>query len=96
MRTKEAYLDAMRAAFTPPDSFRPLHELAKAEIAQGTSAETLLEWHREARKRYPDEEDTVLEVMDCLVGWCAAEMRLSPPSLPPLPAGLPTPEGKPE
>jgi hypothetical protein len=72
--------DDMLSAVESPEGFGALRELVKRLLADGLSAETILEDLSQIRALVPEEvEDLILDVMDQLVGWCPPQLRLVPP-----------------
>jgi hypothetical protein len=73
-----------REALTSEQAFITLHGIIRKLLAEGYTKETLykeLEGFRntlleEKSGKESAEEDTVMDVMDCLVGWCAPHMKL--------------------
>jgi hypothetical protein len=65
-----------------PDPFGQLREVVRGLLVAGHEREALLNELQayvvdELRPDGRDEdEDVILDVMDCLVGWCGPDMRL--------------------
>lgn len=67
--------DQIRAGIQQTTPFDALYNVVVTLRAQGTSADALMETLEALRSQVTDEqEDILLDVMDCLVGWCAAHM----------------------
>ena len=73
--------EKLEAALRSPEPFLQLRALAADYLQQGESREAVLD--RFERVQTPlraagreADEDVVLEVMDCLVGWCSPHMKL--------------------
>ena len=71
-----------------PQPFEALRDLATHLFEQGIDQPTVLAAFEQARQALREagrerEEDLVMDVMDCLVGWCGPHMRLPPADSPP-------------
>jgi hypothetical protein len=63
--------------------FEDLRQLALALASEGHTPPSVLQLFEQARtllqvQQRERDEDVVLEVMDCIVGWCSAHMALFP------------------
>jgi hypothetical protein len=86
MQTSTAFLGKVADVIARPEVYAGLRALATQELTEGTARESLMEWLEEARERFPDHEDTILDVMDCLAGWCGPHAKIDPlPSSRPFP-----------
>ena len=57
--------------------FENLHEAAIAVRKQEVSKESILEALESLRSEVDEEaEDTILDVVDCLVGWCSPHLKI--------------------
>jgi hypothetical protein len=61
--------------------FDALHTFARSLIAEGYDQDRLLQVFEAKRSRLRSanreaDEDIIMEVMDCIVGWCGSHMRL--------------------
>ena len=79
---KQRLYEQLDGALRSADPFGQLRELLRGLLAAGHDREAL---YAEMQRYVVDElrvvgrdedEDVVLDVMDCLVGWCASHMRL--------------------
>jgi len=88
MPLEECFEEALR-------STEPLHELRSLALrlsSQGQDKTAIVAKFEEARRHLREanresDEDVVMDVMDCLVGWCSPQMRI------PLQAGEPRADG---
>lgn len=72
---REAMINAVESA----QGFDQLRSLAQKFLDEGVPADQLLEDLDQIRALVSEEiEETVLDVMDLLVGWCAPRFRLVP------------------
>lgn len=72
--------DEMLTAVEHAEGFERLREVVKRLLDEGTPGAVLLEDLSQIRGLVsPEDEDSVLDVMDLLTGWCAPEFRLVPP-----------------
>jgi hypothetical protein len=63
--------------------FDDLRQLALTLVNEGHTPPSVLQLFEQARtllqaQQREQDEDVVLEVMDCIVGWCSAHMALFP------------------
>ncbi|MGC8642322.1 MAG: hypothetical protein ACP5XB_20870 [Isosphaeraceae bacterium] len=68
-------------ALNSPEPFQQLRSLAARMLHEGYARTAVVEHFEEARQRLRQadreaEEDVVMDVMDCLVGWCSPHMKL--------------------
>ena len=71
----------MQDALSSPDPFNQLRSLVQRLEAQGHDQPAILNLFEQTRQHLRQagqdkEEDVVMEVMDCLVGWCSPHMKL--------------------
>lgn len=72
--------DRMLVAVEHVEGFEPLRAVVKRMLDEGIAGDALLEDLSQIRGLVsPDDEETVLDVMDLLTGWCAPQFRLIPP-----------------
>jgi hypothetical protein len=79
MKLEESFEQALRS----PDPFVQLRSLAVQLFAEGQSQEAVVARFESARQQLREagreaKEDTLMDVMDCLVGWCGPHARLGP------------------
>ena len=72
----ESFEQALRSA----DPFLQLRSLAEQVFAEGQSQEVVLACFESAREHLREtsreaDEDTLTDVMDCLVGWCGVALK---------------------
>ena len=93
-------IDSIEQALRSADPYQQLRALAEHLFAQGQDTDTVLTLFETARgqlraaNRKADEE-VLMDVMDCLVGWCGPAARLSPDSAPSADGQADTPRGAP-
>ena len=68
-------------ALRSPDPFEGLRSLAVRFSAQGQDQMEIVAKFEEARRQLREasrdsDEDVVMDVMDCLVGWCSPHARI--------------------
>jgi hypothetical protein len=73
--------ECFERALRSPDPVIQLRSLALHLSAQGQDRETIIERFEETRQqlRQADretDEDVLMDVLDCLMGWCSPEMKL--------------------
>ncbi len=73
--------ERIEQAFQSSDPFQQLRSLALELLDQGYDKSSVVERFQEARQHFREadresEEDVVMDVLDCLVGWCSSQMRL--------------------
>lgn len=71
----------LEKALKDPQPFVQLRNLVQQWLAQGQDRQMILDRFEQARLPLRTEgreadEDVLLEVMDCLVGWCSPHMKL--------------------
>lgn len=72
--------DRMLDTVEADDVFEMLRAVAKQLLDDGVSSNGLMEDLRQIRGLVStNDEDSVMDVMDLLVGWCAPEFQLNPP-----------------
>ena len=76
MTLLEREQQALSAALSHDELVMRLRVLVKQEMAAGTSRDEVLAALDELRKRDPDREDIVLDVMDFVVGWSSPHVSL--------------------
>ena len=75
-------LDAnFEKALRSSDPFGELRRLAQQALDKGCEVATVREQFEHARQQLrdaarEDDEDVVMEVLDCLWGWCSPHLRL--------------------
>jgi hypothetical protein len=75
-------LDArIQVALSSPEPLEQLRTLVRSLQSQGRDQSTILALFETARQQLreadrQDDEDVLLEAMDCLVGWCSPHMSL--------------------
>lgn len=73
--------DLMLQAVESDSGFEDLHDLTRRFLDEGTPSEVLLDDLGQIRGLVSEDlEETVLDVMDLLVGWCAPSAKLTPRS----------------
>jgi hypothetical protein len=70
-------------ALNGPGAFERLRALVKQLQADGQDQAAILELFERTRQHFREadqeaDEDMVMQVMDCLVGWCSPHMSLEP------------------
>lgn len=71
----------MLHAIESGSGFEDLRDLTQRFLDEGTPPEVLLDDLAQVCGLVPEhQEETVLDVMDLLVGWCAPSARLTPRS----------------
>jgi hypothetical protein len=71
--------EAMMKAVESPQAFGRLRDLVKQFVDEGVPPDQLLDDLSQIRALVSEEtEESVLDVMDLLVGWCAPEFRIIP------------------
>ena len=73
--------ECFERAFRSSDPMGQLRSLALNLSAQGQDRETIIERFEETRKELRQanreiDEDALMDVLDCLVGWCSPSMKL--------------------
>jgi len=68
-------------ALLSPEPLRELRSLALRLSSQGQDTAAIVAKFEEARGQLREanresDEDVVMDVMDCLVGWCSPQMRI--------------------
>jgi hypothetical protein len=71
------------AALNSDDPFGQLRSLVRTLQSQGKDQAVILQLFEQARQQLRAEgrahdEDVLMDVMDCLVGWCSPPMSLKP------------------
>jgi hypothetical protein len=74
--------EAVEQALRSTDPFDHLRSLVQDRLSQGEDQASLLAQCDTIRQRLRDsnreaDEDALMDVMDCLVGWCGSHMDLS-------------------
>jgi hypothetical protein len=96
-------LETIERALHSPSPFDELRSLVKQLFADGQDDQQVYDLFESVRGQLRREgrevqEDVVMEVMDCLVGWCSPQQVLkreggssvTKPPVPPAPCSLPT------
>ena len=70
-------------ALRSSDSVQELRKLALHLFTEGQTREAVLDFFEQARQQLRQvsretDEEAVMDVMDCLVGWCSPGMELPP------------------
>jgi len=78
--TFEESLERALRSRTPGSELR---SLAEAFLARGEDQSAVLQRFEKARQQLRQagreaDEDAVMDVMDCLVGWCSSHAKLAP------------------
>jgi hypothetical protein len=73
----------IRQAFESAEPKTSLFSLVHSLKAAGLNQSSVLELFEQARREFREsdreiEEDIVMDVMDCIVGWCSPQARLFP------------------
>jgi hypothetical protein len=73
--------ERIEQAFQSSEPFQQLRSLAIQLLDQGYDRSSVIERFKEARQQLREvdresEEDVVMDVLDCLVGWCSPQMRI--------------------
>src|SRR5262245_23172202 len=79
--------DSINQALRSSDPYRQLRSLVESLFAKGQSTDTVLTLFETTRRQLREagrqsDEDVLMDVMDCLVGWCGPDARLSPDPAP--------------
>ena len=79
--------NSIEQALRSDDPHQQLRSLAQRLFAQGQDTDSVLTLFETARAQLREadreaDEDVLMDVMDCLVGWCGPAARLSPDSAP--------------
>ncbi len=74
---------SIEEALRSPEPLSHLRLLAKELFSRGAGQEKVLAFFEDARQALREagreaDEDAVMDVMDCLVGWCGPHMKLEP------------------
>ncbi len=80
MQVDESIEQALRSS----EPFHSLRSVAQQLFSQGKDSPAVLAVFERARQQLREagreaDEDAVMDVMDCLVGWCGSHMKLVPP-----------------
>ena len=75
--------ESIEQALRSAKPFEELRRLVMHRFAQGEDKEAVLKKFERARQVLREanrerDEDVVVDVMDCLVGWCGSHMKLPP------------------
>ena len=75
--------DSIEQALRSGDPYQQLRSLVQRLFAQGQDTDSVLALFETARQKLREagreaDEDAVMDLMDCLVGWCGPNARLSP------------------
>ena len=78
-----AISDVIERALRSPEPFEELRATAAALFAEGRTEKAVYDLFEDARAQLrasgrEADEDVVMEVMDCLVGWCSPHQELKP------------------
>jgi hypothetical protein len=74
-----SYLDALASCVTSRNSLETLYGRVKELAAAGVQQKDMLHVLETLRGKLPaDHEDIVLEVMDCVSGFCQSQWRIYP------------------
>jgi hypothetical protein len=73
--------ERIEQAFQSSEPFQQLRSLVLKLLDEGHDRSSVVERFEEARQHFrkadrESEEDVVMDVLDCLVGWCSPQMRL--------------------
>jgi len=77
--------ESIERALHSAEPFKELRSLVMYRLSQGEEKKAVLETFEKARQHLRQtnremDEDVLMEIMDCLVGWCSPQMRLPPDS----------------
>ncbi|MBY0232999.1 MAG: hypothetical protein K2W96_27270 [Gemmataceae bacterium] len=75
MNDEEWFLAEVEAVLGMPAPHRPLRELAEKQLGQAARG-AVLDLFQLAVHRFPQAEDTILDIMDALAGWCHPAWRI--------------------
>jgi hypothetical protein len=75
--------ESSEKALESPDPFKELRHLAIQLLSTGQDQAGVLAVFEKARQELRqanrgEDEDVIMEVMDCLVGWCSPSLKLPP------------------
>ena len=78
-----AIADVIERALRSPEPFEELRAIAAALFAEGYTEKAVYDLFEDARAQLrvagrEADEDVVMEIMDCLVGWCSPHQVLKP------------------
>jgi hypothetical protein len=74
---RDKLVQILKDSGTREEAIRTICTLSSKALKDGEKRETILANMEELRKSVSDEqEDILLEVMDCLVGWCSPHAKL--------------------
>jgi hypothetical protein len=78
-----ALKESIEKALESPEPFKELRHLAVQLLSKGQDQTAILAVFEKVRQELRQgnrgqEEDVIMEVMDCLVGWCSPHMKLPP------------------
>src|SRR5579872_3278156 len=78
-----AIADVIERALRSPEPFEELRATAAAWFAEGRTEQAVYDLFEDTRAQLrvagrEADEDVVMEVMDCLVGWCSPHQVLKP------------------
>ena len=73
--------ERIELALHSPEPFEQLHALAVSLLDQGSDRETLIQDFKQVQRQLraadrENEEDVLMDVLDCLVDWCSPHMRI--------------------
>jgi hypothetical protein len=92
-----ANADVIERALHSPEPFEQLRATAAAWFAEGRTEKAVYDLFDDARTQLrvagrEADEDVVMEVMDCLVGWCSPHQVLKPTAVAPTVNGHGSPD----
>src|SRR5438132_13661773 len=92
-----AIADVIERALRSPEPFEELRTTAAALFAEGLTEKAVYDLFEDARAQLrmagrEADEDIVMEVMDCLVGWCSPHQILKPATVTPTVNGHSSPD----
>jgi hypothetical protein len=73
--------ERIEVALHSPEPFKQLHALAVDLLDQGSDRATVIQDYKRVQDRLraadrEAEEDVLMDVLDCLEGWCSPHMRI--------------------
>jgi hypothetical protein len=77
--------ERIELALHSPDPYKQLYALAVNLLEQGSERAKVVEDFKKAQRQLREadreaEEDVLMDVLDCLVGWCSPHVRIETPA----------------